>query len=70
MTKKHFVAVAKILSNATDYHYKNNQELTKVAKDMLEVLIYDFDDYFMETNPLYNSEKFLTACGIEKLRGY
>lgn len=70
MSKKHFIAIAKIFKNATEYHYQNNTEKTKIAKDMLEVIIYDFDDYFQSINPLYNSERFLKSCNIEKLRGY
>jgi hypothetical protein len=69
-TKKHYIDIAKVLSKATEYHYQNNKDKTKISKDTLEVLIYDFDDMFMIDNDNYNSELFLKACNIEKLRGY
>lgn len=70
MKQKHFELIASILRKATEYHYNNDVEKTKIAMDMLEVIVYDFDDFLQNTNPKFDSRKFLHACNIEKLTGY
>ena len=51
MTKKHFIAMAKEISQITD---RNSARITAIA----------FCKVALSTNPRFNQAKFLDACGV------
>lgn len=51
MTKKHFKAIAEIIRN------------TRCVKEIAQVAI-KLADYFADENPLFDRDKFMTACGL------
>jgi len=58
MTKKNFEAIAKIL-NADRAVSRDAQEAAKVR-----CIALSLSDYFLSVNPLFDRQKFLTACGF------
>lgn len=54
MTKKHFIAVAKMISE------KQGAEKNELADW--------FADFFAKYNKLFNGEKFRKTCGVESVR--
>jgi hypothetical protein len=63
MTKKHFEAIARILSNLYGYDMSSidfdagfNRAIERAAEDLA--------DYFMDENPRFDRQRFLTACGL------
>jgi hypothetical protein len=57
MTKTHFEAIASIIDSNRDATFGEAREaVSQVAQDMAT--------YFATQNPRFDSEKFLTACGL------
>lgn len=57
MTKKDYILIADILNNNKDLHAQNSRDTIKrVAEQLADKMILD--------NPLFNKDKFLTACGF------
>lgn len=57
MTKKHYDAIAGIITSWMYY----SDETTSTCR----AIAYDLADYFATENPKFQRDKFLTACGIE-----
>jgi hypothetical protein len=55
MTKKHFIVIASILSEAK--HYMEAEEYNKLVNEFIERI-----GVF---NPLFDKDKFLVACGVK-----
>jgi hypothetical protein len=53
MTKKHFIPVAKMISELQD-------------RKQAEYWAEWFADFFANYNPRFDRQKFLTACGVDK----
>lgn len=58
MTKKHYEAIALIMH--TFWMRCSTAKLVKEHK----ALCLELSKYFAQTNPLFQSEKFLLACGV------
>ena len=54
MTRKHFLAIAKILNKQWD-----NEEV------QLDWIILDFAEFLATTNPNFDSVKFVNACNLK-----
>lgn len=61
MTKKNYVAIAEILAHHAK-HYEDIKEF-KFLVDVCDQLA----DYFEQDNPRFDRERFLSACGVEKI---
>jgi hypothetical protein len=55
MTRKHYIAIAKILKSTDGIH--DYACKAAIAKSMA--------DYFESNNQNFDRERFLTACGVE-----
>lgn len=55
MTKKHFEAIAAILSEVHD-DYRHDGAVDAMASRMA--------DYFKSQNPRFDRDQFLAACGV------
>lgn len=55
MTKKHYIAIAKILSNNNPDRYNNDN------KPNFQELINDLSNYFYADNPNFDFKKFSDA---------
>lgn len=60
MSKKDYVAVANIISNAR----ANTSEGDKVAREAITYIASDLAREFAKGNKLFDSGKFLRACGL------
>ena len=60
MTKKHFKAIAEIISK-TRADLINASQSTEELSDNIAI---EFADYLESQNPLFNRGKFLSACGM------
>lgn len=60
MTKKHFISIAKIISERLN----NVQNLDTQLEAMN--LASKLADYFAQENPHFDREKFLSACGVRE----
>ncbi len=56
--KRHYEDVASILKGALDEHEETSQR-------PIESMVWEFDALFTEDSPLYDSEHFLRACGLD-----
>ncbi len=52
MSRKHFKAIAEIISNISDKHIRASTAL-------------DFVIFFKQENKRFQADKFLIACGLE-----
>jgi hypothetical protein len=64
MTKKHFIAIARMLANRYGFNYSTidfdngyNAAVENIAKDLA--------DYFEDENPRFDRDTFLAACGLK-----
>lgn len=57
-SKRDYVAIAEIVERVRSEHW--NQ-----AAGVLAEVAHQLADYFAQDNPRFDSERFLTACGIE-----
>jgi hypothetical protein len=60
MTKKHFIAIAKILRTRIIDAAGESNACTRITA---RYLAGDLADYFETVNDLFDREKFLRACG-------
>jgi hypothetical protein len=63
MTKRHFQAIASLLSNA-NLSVVDEDGNPQAADIVMADLCHDMADYFDSINALFNREIFLTACGL------
>jgi len=56
MTKKHYIEIAEIIERRTG--------ITESSHDIIKLIIKDLCNYFIQDNPLFDSEKFKKACGV------
>ena len=63
MTKKHYEAIAAILKK---YYTCDTTQRNQLAQQGFLELSSDIADYFTTDNKLFNREKFLSACGVER----
>lgn len=57
MTKKHYIAIAKIIQHAHNCCYLRDD-----LNPVVEMIEKDLTDYFAGTNPLFDKERFVKAC--------
>ena len=59
MTKKNYVAIAKIIKEAIDFKKKNqlDNEALYISNHLA--------DYFKDGNPRFNYDTFFIACGLK-----
>ena len=57
MTRKHFEAVARIIRRAEQYEGRALDVRAEIAKDLAAML--------GETNPRFDAERFIKACGVQ-----
>lgn len=63
MTRKHFEALAALLKNA-NLAVVNEDGAPQAADIVVADLCHDMADYFKSENPNFDSDRFLTACGL------
>jgi hypothetical protein len=61
MTKKHFIALAKILHR---YNTCDTTERSPIAKQGIMELTMELTELLASFNPLFDKEKFYKACGV------
>ena len=65
MTKKHFIAIAEIM---TDAAYGLDRDTADVfptsGKEMHADIVGRLSDYFADDNPNFDRDRFLKACGV------
>ena len=61
MSRKDYVAVANIISNVR----ANTSAEDKVAREVITYIASDLAREFAKGNKLFDSGKFLRACGLE-----
>ena len=61
MTRKDYELIAKVLDGSAQSHAVN----PFTGKCLFEELVNDFADALAGTNPRFNRETFLTACGVK-----
>ncbi|MDP1614798.1 MAG: hypothetical protein Q8L68_03285 [Methylococcales bacterium] len=65
MTKKHFKAIAEIISKqVSDWTVAEETEFGEGYNTATEHLAQGLADYLATQSPLFNREKFLKACGL------
>jgi hypothetical protein len=66
-TKQHYKAIAEIINNrkVTNDNYCCGCELDGAEKTRLHI-VNQLAGYFAQDNELFDREKFLKACGLEK----
>ena len=62
MTRKHYVAIARILSARLEAAQSSSS--TRAAAVSIELIALDMADYFASENPQFDRERFLHACGV------
>lgn len=67
MSEQHYKAIAEIIWN---FLPMTNITLPEVPAETIlkenEVVVNKLADYFAADNPLFDCEKFMVACGLEK----
>lgn len=63
MTKKDYELIAKRFNTALSYYRK--PENSNIRGEAIELFAYQLSDDLMYTNPRFDRNKFLQACGIE-----
>jgi hypothetical protein len=61
MTRKDFDLIAKVLDSSAQSHALN----PFTGKSLYVELVQDFANALEGTNPRFNREMFLTACGVK-----
>ena len=61
LTKKYFIAIAKIIK---DSKYNGNTQECKIGNAANYVLASNLADYFQKENINFDREKFIKACGF------
>jgi hypothetical protein len=63
MTRKDYELIASILKGAQNYEatFNDNEKGAKA----IEGITHTFATMLATTNPLFNRDKFLTACGVK-----
>lgn len=64
MTKKDYELIASQLYQAC--YIADMSDNRKILNPFVEAICKDFADALKPTNPLFNRQRFLEACGIEK----
>lgn len=59
LSKQHFEAIAKILREHHDREHRHTETYNEIDE-----IIGDLSSYLREQNPLFDTIKFLKACGI------
>lgn len=64
MTRKHFEAVAKIITECREAYWKNpeSQNVADLTLDNVTILL---SSYFASENPIFDRRKFAEAAGLE-----
>lgn len=63
MTKKDYIAIAKVVKNARDIESSNREsETTKNA--ICDIIAYDLCKVMQSDNPNFDRNRFLLACGV------
>ena len=69
MTKKHYIAIAKIieeqLNNAQLVNPLVSQDIKEGAQIALSCIAESLADYFQDETPAFDRARFLAACGVE-----
>lgn len=61
-TKQHYEAIAEIIHKRTPRKDRIGQ---LVPNETAVLIAADLADYFIQDNPQFDRERFLSACGIE-----
>jgi hypothetical protein len=61
-TKQHYVAIAKILKDASDTAYKVSDDST--ASELIDGIAQKLASVFAQDNPRFDKGFFLNACGL------
>jgi len=62
MTKKDYEAIAKVLKNRIAPYLEPNTDIE--AYSLGRGICEDITEVFIDDNPLFNKDRFLTACGF------
>jgi len=65
MTRKHFVAIAKIITECREAYWKS-PEAKDVGDATLDNVAYLMSSYLATQNPNFDRGRFLEACGIDR----
>lgn len=63
-SKMHFEMVARVIREASQRITKNDTLIASHQTEMVRTIARDFADEFRASNPRFDRERFLSACGI------